>query len=116
MTIQRKCFKCGDPNHLISDCPKLPKSPNQKAFVGGAWSDSDDEKETTRHEKCLMAKSSNEVLFEPEFYSDDNKSLDEKDLDNEYIKMCKLGTKVITKKKPKTCKQTIRKRIIRAKK
>ncbi|GKA72106.1 zf-CCHC domain-containing protein [Tanacetum coccineum] len=43
----RKCFKCGDPNHLIGECPKPPEDKNQRAFVGGSWSDSgeeDDEK------------------------------------------------------------------------
>ncbi|GJR50321.1 zf-CCHC domain-containing protein [Tanacetum coccineum] len=45
---KRKCFKCGDPNHLIRECLKLPKYHYQKAFVGGSWSDSDeDEKEKT---------------------------------------------------------------------
>ncbi|GKB28934.1 hypothetical protein Tco_0868335 [Tanacetum coccineum] len=35
---------------------------NQKAFVGGSWSDSDeDEEEKTNDEKCLMVKASNEV-------------------------------------------------------
>ncbi|GJU52998.1 zf-CCHC domain-containing protein [Tanacetum coccineum] len=36
----RKCFRCGDPNHLIGECPKPPKDKNQRAFVGGSWSDS----------------------------------------------------------------------------
>ncbi|GKB43955.1 zf-CCHC domain-containing protein [Tanacetum coccineum] len=43
----RKCFRCGDPNHLIGECPKPPKDKNQRAFVEGSWSDSgeeDDEK------------------------------------------------------------------------
>ncbi|GKC46526.1 zf-CCHC domain-containing protein [Tanacetum coccineum] len=31
----RKCFKCGNPNHLIGECPKSPKDKNQIAFVGG---------------------------------------------------------------------------------
>nr|GEV74397.1 reverse transcriptase domain-containing protein [Tanacetum cinerariifolium] len=31
----RKCFRCGDPNHLIGECPKPPKDKNQRAFVGG---------------------------------------------------------------------------------
>ncbi|GJU68759.1 zf-CCHC domain-containing protein [Tanacetum coccineum] len=37
---ERKCFRCGDPNHFISECPKSSRSNNQKAFIGGAWSDS----------------------------------------------------------------------------
>nr|GEZ96339.1 retrovirus-related Pol polyprotein from transposon TNT 1-94 [Tanacetum cinerariifolium] len=28
----RKCFRCGDPNHLIGECPKPPKDKNQIAF------------------------------------------------------------------------------------
>nr|GEV21117.1 reverse transcriptase domain-containing protein [Tanacetum cinerariifolium] len=32
----RKCFRCGDPNHLIGECPKPLKDKNQKAFVGGS--------------------------------------------------------------------------------
>ncbi|GJZ11784.1 zf-CCHC domain-containing protein [Tanacetum coccineum] len=80
---ERKCFKCGDPNHLIRECPKLSRNYNQRAFVGGSWSDSDeDEEEKTKDKKCLMAKASNEVLSETEFFSDDLSSLDEKDLDN----------------------------------
>ncbi|GJU01579.1 zf-CCHC domain-containing protein [Tanacetum coccineum] len=37
---ERKCFRCGDPNHFIRECPKSSRSNNQKAFIGGAWSDS----------------------------------------------------------------------------
>ncbi|GJX32737.1 zf-CCHC domain-containing protein [Tanacetum coccineum] len=36
---ESKCFICGDPNHFIGECPKLSRSNNQKAFIGGAWSD-----------------------------------------------------------------------------
>ncbi|GKB56286.1 zf-CCHC domain-containing protein, partial [Tanacetum coccineum] len=58
---ERKCFKCGDPNHLIGECPKLSRNYNQRAFVGGSWSDSDvDEEEKTKDKNCLMAKASNE--------------------------------------------------------
>ena len=97
---ERKCFKCGDPNHLIGECPKASKSQNYKAFIGGAWSDSDnDEKETPREEKCLMAKASDEVRSETEYYSDEYLSLDEKELDSEYSRLCKLGQKVIAKNK-----------------
>ncbi|GKB59237.1 zf-CCHC domain-containing protein [Tanacetum coccineum] len=34
----RKCFRCGDPNHLIGEFPKPPKDKNQRAFIGGSWS------------------------------------------------------------------------------
>nr|GEV27203.1 retrovirus-related Pol polyprotein from transposon TNT 1-94 [Tanacetum cinerariifolium] len=30
----QKCFRCGDPNHLIGDCPKPPRNKDQKAFIG----------------------------------------------------------------------------------
>ncbi|GJX78016.1 hypothetical protein Tco_0324827 [Tanacetum coccineum] len=64
---------------------------NGKTFVGGSWSDSDeDEEEKTKDEKCLMAKTSNEVLSETKFFSDDHSSLDEKDLDSEYNRLCKV--------------------------
>ncbi|PWA94885.1 hypothetical protein CTI12_AA055610 [Artemisia annua] len=74
---ERKCFKCGDPNHLIGECPKLSRNQNHKAFVGGAWSDSDnDEKETTREEKCLMAKHSDEEeITKLEKFENSSKSL-----------------------------------------
>nr|GEX91040.1 serine/threonine protein kinase SRPK1 [Tanacetum cinerariifolium] len=30
----RKCFRCGDPNHLIGDCSKPSRNKDQKAFIG----------------------------------------------------------------------------------
>ncbi|GKG44394.1 zf-CCHC domain-containing protein, partial [Tanacetum coccineum] len=30
---ERKCFRCGDPNHLIGECPKLSRNYNQRAFI-----------------------------------------------------------------------------------
>nr|GFB19743.1 zf-CCHC domain-containing protein/UBN2 domain-containing protein [Tanacetum cinerariifolium] len=59
--IDRKCFKCGDPNHLIKECPKPPRDKNQRAFVGGSWSDSDEkDNEKIKDEMCLMAQASSE--------------------------------------------------------
>ncbi|GJT37515.1 hypothetical protein Tco_0937380 [Tanacetum coccineum] len=85
---ERKYFKCGDSNNLIGECPKLSRSYNQRAFVGGSWSDSDeDEEEKTKDKKCLMAKDSNEVLSETELFCDDQSTLDEKVLDNEYNRL-----------------------------
>nr|GEW08974.1 DUF4219 domain-containing protein/UBN2 domain-containing protein [Tanacetum cinerariifolium] len=58
----------------------------------GSWSDSDvGEEEKTKDETCLMAKASNEVLSETEFFSDDQSSLDENDLDSEYNRLCRVG-------------------------
>ncbi|GJU94438.1 retrotransposon protein, putative, ty1-copia subclass [Tanacetum coccineum] len=33
---ERKCFRCGDSNHLIGECPKSSRNNNQRAFIGGA--------------------------------------------------------------------------------
>ncbi|GJY01722.1 zf-CCHC domain-containing protein [Tanacetum coccineum] len=52
----RKCFRCGDLNHLIDECLKPPRNKDQKAFVGGSWRDSENEVEDeTNDETCLMA-------------------------------------------------------------
>ncbi|GJR36395.1 hypothetical protein Tco_1212079 [Tanacetum coccineum] len=72
----------------------------QEFFKRRGRSDSDeDEDEKTNDEKCLMAKASNEVLSETEYFSDDQSSLDENDLDSEYSRLCKLGLKVMAKNK-----------------
>nr|GEU45603.1 UBN2 domain-containing protein [Tanacetum cinerariifolium] len=58
-----------------------------------AWSDSDEDKEEkTNDENYLMAKTSNEVLFETDFFSDDLSLLDEKDLDRKYtvLTVCQI--------------------------
>ncbi|GJX70547.1 zf-CCHC domain-containing protein [Tanacetum coccineum] len=60
----RKCFRCGDPNHLIGECPKPPKDKNQKAFVGGSWSNSGEEDdEKVKDETCLVAHASSEICL-----------------------------------------------------
>nr|GEV67794.1 retrovirus-related Pol polyprotein from transposon TNT 1-94 [Tanacetum cinerariifolium] len=56
-----KCFRCGDPNHFIRKCPKPSKEKNQRAFVGGSWSNSGEEDdEKVKDETCLMAQASSE--------------------------------------------------------
>ncbi|GJS87144.1 zf-CCHC domain-containing protein [Tanacetum coccineum] len=93
-------FHSGDPNHLIGECPKPPKDKNQRAFVGDSWSDSgkeDDEK--AKGETCLVAQASNEVCSDSSYFSDENSSIDDLTLDNEYDKLCKMSLKIITKNK-----------------
>ncbi|GJX25572.1 retrovirus-related pol polyprotein from transposon TNT 1-94 [Tanacetum coccineum] len=61
---KRKCFRCGDPNHLIRECPKPPRDKNQRAFVGDSWSDSgEEEDEKVKDETCLVAQASNEICL-----------------------------------------------------
>ncbi|GKC84418.1 zf-CCHC domain-containing protein, partial [Tanacetum coccineum] len=58
---ERKCFRCGDPNHLIGECPMPPRDKNQRAFVRGSWSDSGEENnEKIQDETCLVAQVPNE--------------------------------------------------------
>nr|GEV10838.1 retrovirus-related Pol polyprotein from transposon TNT 1-94 [Tanacetum cinerariifolium] len=60
----RKCFRCDDPNHLIGECPKPLKDKNQRAFVGGSWSDSGEEDdEKVKNKTCLVAHASNEICL-----------------------------------------------------
>ncbi|GKF45257.1 zf-CCHC domain-containing protein, partial [Tanacetum coccineum] len=69
----RKCFRCGDPNHLMRECPKPPKDKNQRDFVGGSWSDSGEEHvEKDTDETCLMSQASSEVHSESSYFSDEN--------------------------------------------
>ncbi|GJW90113.1 alpha/beta hydrolases superfamily protein [Tanacetum coccineum] len=61
---ERKCFRCEDPNHLIGECPKPPKDKNQRAFIGGSWSDScEKDNEKAKDEACLVAQASNEICL-----------------------------------------------------
>nr|GEU52476.1 reverse transcriptase domain-containing protein [Tanacetum cinerariifolium] len=96
----RKCFRCGDSNHLIGECPKPPKDKNQRAFLGGSWSDNGEEDdEKFKNKMCLVAQASSEVCFESSCFSDENSSIDDLALDNEYDKLCKMSLKIITKNK-----------------
>ncbi|GJZ12279.1 zf-CCHC domain-containing protein [Tanacetum coccineum] len=94
----RKCFRCGDPNHLIGECPKPPKEKNQRAFVRGSWSDSGEEDdEKVNNETCLVAQASSEVCSESSYCSDENLSIDDLVQDND--KLCKMSLNIITKNK-----------------
>ncbi|GJT88914.1 zf-CCHC domain-containing protein [Tanacetum coccineum] len=96
----RKCFRCGDPSHLIGDCPKTSRNKDQKAFIGGSWSDSEnDAEDKTNDETCLMAQSSNEVTLNSSYYSDNASSLDNDNMQIEYDSLCEISLKIINKNK-----------------
>ncbi|GKE18446.1 hypothetical protein Tco_1426023, partial [Tanacetum coccineum] len=60
----RKYFRCGDPNHLIEECPKPPKDKKRRAFVRGSWCDNDEEDdEKVKDEMCLVARASSEICL-----------------------------------------------------
>ncbi|GJW65238.1 retrovirus-related pol polyprotein from transposon TNT 1-94 [Tanacetum coccineum] len=81
-TSGSKDEECGDPNHLIGECPKPPKDKNQRAFVKGSWSDSNEEDdEKVKDETCLVAQASNEVCSDSSYFSDENSSIDDLALD-----------------------------------
>nr|GEV63117.1 zf-CCHC domain-containing protein/UBN2 domain-containing protein [Tanacetum cinerariifolium] len=92
--------RCNDPNHLIGECPKPPKDKNHRAIVRGSWSDSGEkDNEMVKDETCLVAQASNEVCFDSTYFSDENSSIDDLTLDNEYDKLCTMSLKIITKNK-----------------
>ncbi|GJS39166.1 retrovirus-related pol polyprotein from transposon TNT 1-94 [Tanacetum coccineum] len=64
----KKFFKrkgsCGDPKHLIRECPKPLKDKIQRAFVIGSWSDSGEEDDEKAKDKTYhMAHASREICL-----------------------------------------------------
>ncbi|GJY74479.1 hypothetical protein Tco_0478910 [Tanacetum coccineum] len=103
---ERRCFRCDDPNHFISDFPKN-FSGDQKAFVVGSWSDSGDD--LKKEEICLMAHS-NEVLSDDPYYS--SSSLDNESRENEYDKLGQISLRIINKNKHLKTKNRLLKKTI----
>ncbi|GKB81808.1 zf-CCHC domain-containing protein, partial [Tanacetum coccineum] len=92
----KKCFGCGDPNHLIGDCPKPPLNKDQKAFIRGSWSDSENNTgDKTNDETCLMAQSSNEVTLNSSYYIENASSIDNDSLGFDSGKVSTSGTNAI---------------------
>ncbi|GKA21272.1 hypothetical protein Tco_0701261 [Tanacetum coccineum] len=96
----RNFERYGDPNHLIGDCPKPSRNKDQKAFIRGSWSDSEnDTEDKTNDETCLMAQSSNEVTLNSSYYSDNASYLDKDSMQIEYDSLCEISLKIINKNK-----------------
>ncbi|GJX66331.1 retrovirus-related pol polyprotein from transposon TNT 1-94 [Tanacetum coccineum] len=112
--MKNMLWPCGDPNHLISDCPKPSLNKDQKAFIGGSWSDREnDVEDKTNDETCLMAQSLNEVTLNSSHYSDDASSLDNDSMQIEYDSLCEISLKIINKNKNlKTKRDLLEKEIL----
>ncbi|GJU08452.1 ribonuclease H-like domain-containing protein [Tanacetum coccineum] len=67
------CYNCGIECHFASECKK-PKE--NKAFVRGAWSDSEDGDEHQNNATCLMAIESQEVVSKPSSSNNDLNIID----------------------------------------
>ncbi|GJV39145.1 zf-CCHC domain-containing protein [Tanacetum coccineum] len=105
---ERKCFRCGDPNHLIGECPKPPRDNNQRAFVGGSWSDSgeeDDENEKLKEESTRLNKFEKSTHCLNEMLSNQKPSGDKLGLGFNSFEASSSGTKEIkfVKAQKKTC-------------
>nr|GEW67394.1 copia protein [Tanacetum cinerariifolium] len=73
---------------------------NQKAFIEGSWSGSeDDAKDKTNDETCLMAQSSKEVTLNSSYYSDNAFSLDNDSMQIEYDNLCEIILQIVNKNK-----------------
>ncbi|GJT75367.1 copia protein [Tanacetum coccineum] len=71
----KKFFKRRDAviqNHSYWRMSKSPKEKNQRAFVGGSWSDSvEEEDEKAKDETCLVAQASNEICLRVDLEPDE---------------------------------------------
>nr|GEY08913.1 hypothetical protein [Tanacetum cinerariifolium] len=71
-----------------------------KELCRRSWSDNGEEDdEKVKNKTCLVAQTSSEVCSESSYFSDENSSIDDLVLDNEYAKLCKMSLKIITKNK-----------------
>ncbi|GJZ41836.1 retrotransposon protein [Tanacetum coccineum] len=77
------CYNSGIEGHFASECRKLK---DNKAFMGGAWSDSEDGYEHQNDATCLMAIDSNEVVSKSSSSSIDLNIID---LQKENVKLLK---------------------------
>ncbi|GJT66243.1 retrovirus-related pol polyprotein from transposon TNT 1-94 [Tanacetum coccineum] len=76
---------------------KIADGRNHTAYPKSNSGKEDDEK--VKNKTCLVAQASSEVCSESSYFSNENSSIDDLVLDNEYDKLCKMSLKIITKNK-----------------
>ncbi|GJZ63615.1 zf-CCHC domain-containing protein [Tanacetum coccineum] len=79
------CYNSGIEGHFASECRKLK---DNKAFMGGAWSDSEDGDEHQNDATCFMAIDSNDVVSKSSSSSIDLNIID---LQKENVKLLKFN-------------------------
>ncbi|GJY06024.1 hypothetical protein Tco_0371964 [Tanacetum coccineum] len=86
---------------LLEECTKPPErqEPRHLSKVLGVDTGEDEMRKVKVRKQCLVAHASSEVCFESSYFSDENSSIDDIALDNEYDKLCKMSLKIITKNK-----------------
>ncbi|GJY35757.1 hypothetical protein Tco_0421135 [Tanacetum coccineum] len=83
--------------HPQNDKKTFQRSRDDKNSKSKRNGEEDDEK--IQDKTCLVAQAPNEVCSESSYFSDENSSIDDLALDNEYDKLCKMSLKIITKNK-----------------
>ncbi|GJQ91497.1 retrovirus-related pol polyprotein from transposon TNT 1-94 [Tanacetum coccineum] len=86
---------------LLEECTKPPErqEPRHLSKVLGVDTGEDEMRKVKVRKQCLVAHASSEVCSESSYFSDENLSIDDIALDNEYDKLCKMSLKIITKNK-----------------
>ncbi|GJZ31038.1 hypothetical protein Tco_0576085 [Tanacetum coccineum] len=70
-----------------------------KRRVASCRDSGEEDDEKIQDEICLVSHASSKVCSESSYFSDENSSIDDLALDNEYDKLCKMSLKIITKNK-----------------
>ncbi|GKA66753.1 serine/threonine protein kinase SRPK1 [Tanacetum coccineum] len=91
---KRVFYNCEIEGHFASECTKIKED---KAFVGRAWSDSEDRDELQNDTTCLLAIDSQEVQAKPSISNNDLDIIDLQKENEELLRFNKDFTKTFEK-------------------
>ncbi|GKA59500.1 hypothetical protein Tco_0758813 [Tanacetum coccineum] len=95
--VERKSLALKAKKESSDDECSTSASEDEEYAMASDSGEDDDEK--VKDETCLVAHASSEVCSESSYFSDENSSIDDIALDNEYDKLFKMSLKIITKNK-----------------